>query len=289
MGVEGWVKTAVPPLKLRTISQPTKILEAYQLQLPELFTFKGDNGILYHASMIKPTHFNPHKKYPVLIYVYGGPHAQVIRKAFGGTRQLWHQMLAEKGYLIFSMDNRGAWGRGHDWEKVIYKHMGKTELSDQLQGVKYLKALPYVDSTRIGIWGWSYGGYMTLYSLTHSKAFRTGVSVAPVTDWRDYDTIYTERYMSLPQDNPDGYRDSSPAFAADSLHGKLLLVHGTGDDNVHMQNSIQMIDRLINAGKQFNLMFYPNQKHGISAPADHLHLFKLITRFLDENLKGEAK
>jgi len=275
--------------KLRTISEPVKILEEYQIQLPELFTFKGDNGILYYASMIKPTRFDPNKKYPVLIYVYGGPHAQVIRKAFGGSRQLWHQMLAEKGYIIFSMDNRGAWGRGHDWEKVIYKNMGKTELSDQLQGVKYLKSLPFVDSTRIGIWGWSYGGYMTLYSLTHSKAFRTGVSVAPVTDWRDYDTIYTERYMSLPQDNPEGYRNSSPVFAADSLNGKLLLVHGTGDDNVHMQNSIQMIDRLIDAGKQFNLMFYPNQKHGIGAAADRLHLFKLITRFLDENLKGEKE
>ncbi len=274
--------------KMVTISAGAgKLLQEYQLKPPEFLDFTGGNGILYHAMMYKPSDFDPAKKYPVLIYVYGGPHAQVIRKAHGGTRQLWHQMMAEKGYIVFSMDNRGAWGRGHDWEKVIYRHMGKTELADQLEGVKYLKSLPYVDANRIGIWGWSYGGYMTLYSLTHSDAFRTGVSVAPVTDWRNYDTIYTERYMGVPQDNQEGYDESSPAYAAKNLHGKLLLVHGTGDDNVHMQNSIQMIQRLIEAGKAFQLMMYPNQKHGISATPDRVHLFNMITDFLDKNLKGD--
>ncbi|RMF61485.1 MAG: S9 family peptidase, partial [Calditrichaeota bacterium] len=145
----------------------------------------------------------------------------------------------------------------------------------------------YVDKERIGIWGWSYGGYMTLYALTHSKEFRAGVSVAPVTNWRFYDTIYTERYMSLPQDNEEGYRNSSPVFFADSLHGALLLIHGTGDDNVHVQNSVEMVDALVDAGKQFELMFYPNQRHGISSPADRLHLFRKMKAFLDENLKGE--
>lgn len=274
--------------RLRRLGESVDILSEYRLSLPEMFTFKGDNGIEYYASMIKPPDFRADRKYPVLIYVYGGPHSQVIRKMFGRTRDLWHQMLAEKGYIVFSMDNRGAWGRGHAWESVIYKHMGQTELSDQLQGVRYLKSLPYVDGNRIGIWGWSYGGYMTLFALTHSKVFRTGISVAPVSDWRDYDTIYTERYMGLPAENEAGYHDSSPVFFADRLHGNLLLVHGTGDDNVHLQNSIQMVDNLVDAGKLFHLMFYPNQLHGIAAPGDQLHLYTLMTHFLDEYLMGQT-
>ncbi len=266
------------------------LAKEYNIRAPEIFTFKGETtGLTYYASMIKPPHFNPQKKYPVLIYVYGGPHAQVIRNAFGYTRYLWHLMMAQKGFIIFSMDNRGAWGWGHDWEKQVYRQLGKLELIDQLEGVAYLKKQPFVDEKRIGIWGWSYGGYMTLYALTHADAFRTGVSVAPVTDWRDYDTIYTERYMGLPQDNKEGYRNSSPVFSADSLRGMLYLVHGTGDDNVHFQNSVQMADALIDAGKMFHFMMYPKQKHGIAARADRIHLFKLITHFLVEHLKGEGQ
>ncbi len=257
----------------------------YHIRLPEFFTFEGDNGITYYASMIKPPDFDPSRTYPVLVYVYGGPHAQVIRKVFGGTRFLWHLMLAQRGYIVFSMDNRGSWGRGHDWEKVVYEQLGKYELEDQLRGVAYLKTLPYVDPERIGIWGWSYGGYMTLYALTRSRVFKAGISVAPVTDWRDYDTIYTERYMNLPQENPEGYRNSSPVFFADSLSGKLLLIHGTGDDNVHFQNSIHMVDRLIDAGKQFDFMVYPQQMHGIRSTSDRIHLFNMMTDFLEEHLK----
>ena len=265
------------------------LAKEYNIRVPEIFTFKGPNtGITYYASIIKPPHFDPSKKYPVLIYVYGGPHAQVVRNTFGYTRFLWHLMMAQKGFIIFSMDNRGSWGRGHDWEKQVYRQLGKLELLDQLEGVAFLKQQPYVDPQRIGIWGWSYGGYMTLYAMTHSQVFRAGISVAPVTDWRDYDTIYTERYMGLPQDNPEGYRNSSPVFAADSLHGRLFLVHGTGDDNVHFQNSVQMVDRLIDAGKPFHFMMYPQQMHGISARPDRIHLFRLMTHFLLEHLKGES-
>jgi len=259
--------------------------QEYHLRTPELFTFRGDNGMTYHASLLKPPDFDPSKKYPVLIYVYGGPHVQIVTREFGGTRFLWHQMMARKGYIVFSMDNRGSYGRGHAWEQVIYHQMGKTELVDQLEGVGYLKSLPYVDPDRIGIWGWSYGGYMTLYSLTHAGVFRAGASVAPVADWRDYDTIYTERYMGLPQDNPEGYKTSSPVNAAEALSGRLLLVHGTSDDNVHLQNSIQMIQALIEAGQPFDLMLYPRQKHGIAATKDRIHLFDKLTRHFDTYLK----
>ncbi len=263
------------------------LAKTYNIRVPEIFTFNGPNtGIRYYAMMIKPPQFDPNKKYPVLVYVYGGPHAQVVRNTFGYTRFLWHLMMAQKGFIVFAMDNRGSWGRGHDWEKQVYRQLGKLELIDQLEGVAYLKQQSYVDTNRIGIWGWSYGGYMTLYALTHSRAFRTGISVAPVTDWRDYDTIYTERYMGLPQDNAAGYRNSSPVFAADSLQGMLFLVHGTGDDNVHFQNSVQMVDRLIDAGKSFHFMMYPQQMHGIGARPDRIHLFRLMTHFLLEHLKG---
>ncbi len=259
-------------------------LEKYSLKEPEFFTFQGSAGLTYHASLLKPPHFDPEEKYPVLIYVYGGPHAQVVKRSFGRKRELWHQMMANKGFIVFRMDNRGSHGRGHAWEQVVYGRLGKTELTDQLEGVSYLKSLPYVDSNRIGIWGWSYGGYMTLYALTHSDVFKAGASVAPVTDWRDYDTIYTERYMGLPQENAEGYRESSPVHRANQLSGNLLLVHGTGDDNVHFQNSVQMVDALIDAGIQFDFMIYPQQQHSISPTTDRIHLFRLLTRYFERHL-----
>lgn len=260
-------------------------IEKYNLQMPEYSTFTDDSGRTFYTSLLKPADFDPKEKYPVLIYVYGGPHAQVVERDFGRKRHIWHQMLARRGYLIFSMDNRGSYGRGHHWEQQIYKQMGELELRDQLKGMEYLKSLPYVDSERIGIWGWSYGGYMTLYALTKSDAFRAGISVAPVTDWHFYDTIYTERYMSLPRLNQEGYRTSAPVNYASGLHGELLLVHGTGDDNVHLQNSIQMVDALVDAGKQFDFMVYPQQKHGIGATEDKIHLYEKMTEFLEKNLK----
>ncbi|MCF7803798.1 MAG: DPP IV N-terminal domain-containing protein [Candidatus Marinimicrobia bacterium] len=271
--------------RLRTIGKTPELrTERYGLQEPEYFTFQGDSGLTFHASILKPPEFDPDQEYPVLIYVYGGPHAQVLARDFGRKRHLWHQMMAQKGYIVFSMDNRGSYGRGHRWEQAVYKQLGKMELRDQLRGVEYLKSLPYVDADRIGIWGWSYGGYMTLYALTHTEAFSTGISVAPVTDWRNYDTIYTERYMGLPSENPDGYKRSAPTNYANDLSGKLLLVHGTADDNVHFQNSVQMIDALIAAGKDFDLMIYPQQQHGISPTKDRIHLYEKMTRFIEEHL-----
>lgn len=256
-------------------------LDQYHLQEMDFIEVKGENGLTYHAFMIKPPGFNPEKKYPVLIYVYGGPHSQRVIKEFTG---LWHQLMVQKGYIVFCLDNRGTDNRGLAWSTAVYRQLGKLELEDQLEGVKYLKKLPFVDPDRIGIWGWSYGGFMVLYALTHSDAFKTGVSVAPVTDWRFYDTIYTERYMDMPGENNDGYFNSAPLNFAEQLSGKLFLAHGMRDGNVNFQNTEDMVDKLVKAGKKFQLQIYPNQSHSILSTADRIHLFESITDFLLLNL-----
>lgn len=265
-------------------------LESYELPLPEYFRITSKEGLDFQCSMLKPRDFDPAKRYPVLVYVYGGPHAQVIRNGWGGTRYLWHAYMADRGYIIFSLDNRGSYGRGPEWENWVLKKMGQFELDDQLAGVEYLKTLPYVDPSRIGIWGWSYGGYMT--SLAMFKApgvYRAGAAVAPVTDWRFYDTIYTERYMKRPEDNEDGYHDGSPVNFVDGLQGAFLLVHGTSDDNVHLANSFALIDALIKAGKDFDMMVYPRKLHGIRGKQARVHLFRRLTRFFDDNLLPPTK
>ena len=261
-------------------------LAEYHLSPVEFLNVTAGDGKKLYAMMIKPPDFTPAKKYPVLISVYGGPQAQQARNAWGGATFLWNEMMAEKGYIIFTLDNRGSYNRGHAFETPIYHHFGRVELEDQLKGVEYLKSLPYVDGSRIGIWGWSYGGYMTLYSMTHAQGvFKAGVSVAPVSDWRLYDTIYTERYMGRPQDNPEGYRESSPVNAAASLSGKLMMVHGTGDDNVHFANTSEMINKLIDANRYpANLMVFPGRGHPISDHNARVQLFERITRFLVDNL-----
>jgi dipeptidyl-peptidase-4 len=261
-------------------------LESYHLSPVDFLNVAADDGTKLYASMIKPANFDPSKKYPVLISVYGGPHAQVVRNAWGGAGLLWHEMLAQKGYIIFSLDNRGSWGRGHAFETPLYHQFGKIELEDQLAGVKYLKSLSYVDGGRIGIWGGSYGGFMTLEALFNAAdVFKAGIADAPVSDWKLYDTIYTERYMGRPQDNPDGYKNSSPAFQASKLKGKLMLAHGTGDDNVHFANSAEVINELIDAGHYPDrLMVFPGRGHGISDPAARMQLFQGITDFILNNL-----
>ncbi len=251
----------------------------------EFHDVPAPDGTRLPAMMTLPPEFDPARRYPVLIFVYGGPHAQNVRDAWGGARTLWHRMMAARGYIIWTLDNRGAGGYGHAWETPIHHAMGGHELADQLAGVAWLKTRPWVDPARIGIWGWSYGGYMTLYSLFNAPdIFRAGVAVAPVTDWRDYDTIYTERYMGTPAENPEGYRDSSPVNQAQNLKAPLLLVHGSSDDNVHMQNSVQLLDRLIGAGKPVEFMLYPGKKHGIAGGEARTHLFEKITRFIQDNL-----
>ncbi len=260
-------------------------LGEYHLSPMEFITVKSRDGVPLNASMIKPPDFNPQKKYPVLVYIYGGPHAQVVRNAWGGATFLWHELMAQKGYIIFSLDNRGSWGRGHHFEEPIHFRLGKQELSDQRDGVQYLKSLPYVDANRIGIWGWSYGGHMTLHAMFEDgDDFKAGFAGGPVTDWRYYDTIYTERYLGLPQKNEKGYDDSSPVKYAGQLKGKLLIAHGTGDDNVHFANTLSVINDLIDAGKYVEVLAFPGRGHGVSDPAARRVLMKRVTQFFLDNL-----
>jgi dipeptidyl-peptidase-4 len=252
----------------------------------DYLTLKADDGATLHARLLKPYDFDPARRYPVVIYVYGGPHAQVVIQDWSWAYILWHHLLAQHGFIVFSLDNRGSGGRGKTWENAIYRNMGQRELQDQMAGVRYLSSLSYVDANRIAIWGWSYGGYMTCYAMARQpETFRAGVAVAPVTDWRDYDTIYTERYMSLPADNPAGYREASPVFQAGGIQGRLLLIHGTSDDNVHFQNSIQLIQTLVEHNVPFQFMAYPRMTHGISAKEARIHLFSTMLEFLEKNLR----
>ena len=259
-------------------------LKQYKLSRPEFLQVKTRDGFVMEAMMIKPPDFDPKKKYPVWSFTYSGPHAQSVRNSWGGPNFLWHQMLAQKGYLIWVCDNRTASGKGMESAWPLYKNFGELELRDLEDGVAWLKSQPYVDGARIGINGWSYGGFMTAYALTHSTSFKIGIAGGSVTDWRDYDTIYTERYMGTPQNNPEGYVKSSPVHAAKNLHGKLLLIHGTMDDNVHMQNTIQFVYELQKAGKPFELMLYPKSRHGVVDPLLVKHMRELMTRFILENL-----
>jgi dipeptidyl-peptidase 4 len=259
-------------------------LEEYHLPRVEFTTIKTGDGATLYASMIKPPDFDSAKKYPVLVEVYGGPGAQSVKDQWDPGR-FWSKLMAQRGYIVWSLDNRGSLGRGHKFESPIYHHFGKLELDDQVAGVNYLKSLPYVDAKRIGVWGWSYGGYMTLQALFHaSDVFKTGVAVAPVTDWHLYDTIYTERYMGLPKDNEEGYRDSSPANFTQNLKGRLMVAHGTGDDNVHFANTALILNKFIDADEYPELMIFPGRGHPIGDRAAQVDLFNRIEQFLLNNL-----
>ncbi|HEX2713880.1 MAG TPA: DPP IV N-terminal domain-containing protein [Candidatus Acidoferrales bacterium] len=260
-------------------------LAAYKLQPVEFLSVRGADGTPLHAMMIKPVGFDASRKFPVLVYLYGGPHGQVVRNAWGGSTFLWHQLMAQKGYIIFSLDNPGMAARGHAFETPIYHHMSEVELAEQLSGVAYLKSLPYVDAARIGIWGWSYGGYMTCTAMLNAAdVFKAGFAGSPVTDWRQYDTIYTERYMGLPQENPEGYKQSSPVTHVAKLKGKLLIAAATGDDNVHFGNAVEFAEKLIEAGRYAEVMIYPGRGHGINDPSARIHLFRRVTQFFLDNL-----
>ncbi len=265
-------------------------LEEYDLPYPEFMQVPGADGEMLNAYVIKPTNFDPAQEYPLLMYVYGGPGSQTVQNAWGGSRYLWHAYLAEQhGILVASVDNRGTGGRSRDFKGATYRQLGVLEAQDQIAAARHLSELPYVDEDRTAIWGWSYGGFMTLMSMLSGDGpavFEVGISVAPVTDWRQYDTIYTERYMSTPHKNADGYRRGSPITYADRLRDdqNLLIIHGDLDDNVHFQNAVQMIEALQRANKQFDMMIYPGHDHGIAGGNTRLHLFTLATNYLVENL-----
>jgi dipeptidyl-peptidase-4 len=267
-----------------TIDAPANHLADYALGKQEFLEVRAADGATLYAELLKPANFDPTRKYPVVVDVYGGPHVQLVQKAWAGG-SLYERLLTETGILVWTLDSRGSWGRGHAWETVIFEHMGKHELEDQLAGVEYLKSLPYVDASRIGIRGWSYGGYMTLYSLTHApEVFKCGSAGAPVTDWKFYDSIYTERYMRTPSENPEGYKSSSPLEAAANLKAKLLIIHGTSDDNVHMQNTVNFLNALIDAGQPYELHIQPGQKHGFQGDAPRTYVDQRILEFFKQNL-----
>ena len=249
------------------------------------FSFKNTEGVELNGWMLRPQGFDATKKYPVFMYQYSGPNSQTADDKWGGANYWWFQMLAQKGYLVACVDGRGTGGRGEAFRKITYKQLGHYEVIDQIEAAKYLGALPYIDAKRIGIFGWSYGGYMSsLCILKGADVFKTAIAVAPVTNWKWYDSIYTERYMQTEKENAKGYEENSPVNFANLLKGNYLLIHGTADDNVHFQNSVEMANALIGANKQFDTYFYPNRNHGIYGGFARLHLYTKMTNFLLEKL-----
>jgi len=258
-------------------------VDEYRLRAPKYLEFKADDGTTLYGRLLLPPDTPASGKIPLIINIYGGPAAQMVRKS---TPDAFDEILARKGFAIFAVDNRGTPGRDRKFQTAIRHEFGAIELKDQLTALDQLLAqYPQLDKDRVAIWGWSNGGSMTLYAMTHSDRFRAGVAVAPVTDQLNYDTIYTERYMGLLKDDKEGYQQSDVTQNADKLHGSLLLVHGTSDDNVHFQNSVQMIDALIKAGKQFRLMIYPNKTHSIAGKDARVHLFTMIEDHFERELK----
>tara|TARA_B110000444_G_scaffold260454_1_gene307478 strand:- start:15217 stop:17373 length:2157 start_codon:yes stop_codon:yes gene_type:complete len=259
-------------------------LKTYNLPDKE-FTELRINGNDLNMYFIKPINFNPSKKYPLLFFQYSGPGSQQVTNRWGNNRDLWHKMLTQKDYIIACIDGRGTGFKGEYFKKMTYLKLGELETQDQISAAKKLSLLPYIDENRTGIWGWSYGGHMATHSLLlGNDVFEMAIAVAPVTNWRFYDTIYTERFMRTPQENPGGYDLNSPINYADRLKGKYLLIHGSGDDNVHVQNSMRMIKALIDANKQFEWMIYPDKNHGIYGGNTQNHLYSKMTNFILNNL-----
>ncbi len=257
-------------------------VEAMGLPQKEFFTFTTPDGTVLNGWMMKPAGFDAGRKYPVLMYQYSGPGSQLVLDAWGVT---WETYMATQGYIVACVDGRGTGGRGSAFEKCTYMNIGVKEADDQVAAASYLATLPYVDGGRIGIWGWSYGGYMTLMSLCQgSGVFKMGIAVAAPTDWRYYDTVYTERYMRTPQENGDGYDKSSVFSRIGNLKGKLLLVHGSADDNVHLRNMMELSEAMVQAGLDFDMMVYTNRNHGIAGGNTRNHLYDKLTRYVKDNL-----
>lgn len=295
--IQTFTNSAIPPRftlhsskdgkKLKDIKDNqalTDKLKNYNLPAKEFSTLKV-GGYDLNMWIIKPIDFDPNKKYPVFMYQYSGPGSQMVSNVWNGANDYWYYMLAKQGYIVACVDGRGTGMRGADFKKMTYKELGKYEVEDQINAAIELGKRPYIDASRIGIWGWSYGGFMASNAIFQgADVFKMAIAVAPVTSWRFYDTIYTERFMQTPQENPGGYDNNSPINHVDKLKGAFLLVHGSADDNVHVQNSMQMIEALIQAGKQFDWAIYPDKNHGIFGGNTRLQLYQKMTDFITNNL-----
>ena len=262
------------------------VMKEYNFSKVEFLTIRTSENVELNALMLKPPDFDPLKKYPVMFTIYGGPGSQTVLNRWG-TINSWNQLWAQHGIIVVSVDNRGTGGRGEEFRKMTYLELGKYETIDQIEAAKYFCSLPYVNKDRIGMWGWSFGGYLTLSCLTKgSDYFNLGVAVAPVTNWKYYDNIYTERFMRTPEENPVGYEENSPVNHAGKFKGKLLMIHGMADDNVHAQNTYDMVTALVAADKQFELQLYPNSNHGIyTGKNTSFHLYERMTEFILEGMK----
>lgn len=270
---------------LENNEQLVRRIKEYGLSPKEFFTFKTPEGTQLHGYMLKPLDFDASKQYPVVVYQYSGPGSQNVQNAWGGSHYYFHQLLVQNGYIVAVVDTRGTGARGARFKKMTYKQLGKYELEDLVHTAAYLRTLPYIDGKRLGIWGWSFGGYMSSLAMTKGAgSYNAAIAVAPVTNWRFYDNIYTERFLQTPQLNPEGYDQNSPTTYADKLEGKFLLIHGTGDDNVHFQNAVVFQEALINAGKQFESFYYPDKNHAIPGRNTRHHLYTLMLQFFLRNL-----
>ncbi len=272
---------------IQTIRTSKNPLDGHTLGTTELIKVKADDGTTLHGRIMKPSHFDATKKYPVLVYVYGGPHAQMVSNRWLAGAPLWMHYMAEKGYIIFTLDNRGSKNRGFEFENIIHRQLGDVEIKDQLAGVKYLKSLPYVDSDRMAVHGWSYGGFMTTsLMLREPGTFKVGVAGGPVTDWKFYEIMYGERYMDTPSENEAGYAKASLLNKADQLDGDLLLIHGTVDDVVVMQHNLALVQKFVEAGKLIDFMPYPGHPHNVRGK-DRIHLMNKVLTYVEEKLRVE--
>ncbi|NBL64587.1 prolyl oligopeptidase family serine peptidase [Flavobacterium sp. NST-5] len=296
--INAYSSASVPPVYTLNNSQTGQVvqpiqdnqsllnkLKSYNLPAKEFFEIKTEKGHQLNAWMIKPKNFDANKKYPVLMFQYSGPGSQEVANQWLDINDMWYMMLAQEGYIVACVDGRGTGFKGSDFKKVTYKDLGKLEVEDQIDAAKVFQKYNYVDASRIGIWGWSYGGFMSSNCiLKGNDVFKMAIAVAPVTNWRFYDSVYTERFLQTPQENPSGYDENSPINHVDKLKGKYLLIHGTADDNVHVQNTMLMIEALVQANKQFDWAIYPDKNHGIYGGKTRLQLYTKMTNFIKENL-----
>jgi dipeptidyl-peptidase-4 len=269
---------------LQVVHRCDNPLDEYMKCESRIFTLRADDNTELYAQMILPPGFQPAKKYPVIVYVYGGPHAQLVNNTWLGGSGFFNYYLAQQGFIIFTLDNRGSANRGRDFEQAVFRHLGTLEVSDQMVGIKYLKSLPYVDPERIGVQGWSYGGFMTIsLMLREPEVFKVGVCGGPVTDWKYYEVMYGERYMDTPEENPEGYKEGSLLERAGSLQGDLLIIHGTSDPTVVWQQSLTLLKRFIEEGKQVDYFVYPGHGHGVGGK-DRVHLNRKIEKYFTDHL-----